>query len=54
MSADLRLWNVVTQINHLQRKSAASSTPLLRETSDPSGALSSGPVCPEPTADFDE
>lgn len=39
---------------HWQRKSAASSTPLLRGTSGPSAALSSGPACPEPTEDLEE
>lgn len=37
---------------HWQRKSVASSTPLLWETSGPSGALSSGPAYPGPTADW--
>lgn len=39
--------------HHLQRKSAASSTPLQTETSDPSGVLSSSLACPEPTADLE-
>lgn len=52
--SDLRSQQVLSILTnyHLQRRSAASSTPLLRGTSSPSAAPSSGPACPEPTEDF--